>query len=102
MKITDELISRLEKLAQLDLPAEEREQLRRDLEKMTDLMSTLSDLDIKTEVDAGFDPESTVGWRADKADSPMKVEDAIRQAPKQDGTYFLVPKVISSSKKEKP
>lgn len=101
MKIDDELISRLEKLAQLELSPEEREKFRLDLEKMTDLVSKLAEFEpdhLESPSDkAAFLPP----WREDVAAPPNQADEVLREAPKRIEDFFQVPRVIASKKKEK-
>jgi len=99
MKINDALISRLEKLAQLELPEDEREKLRQDLEKMTDLMSKLAELEWPDPPPE--DRISEIGTellREDGAATPAPAEDILREAPRRKDDFFQVPRVITPKK----
>jgi aspartyl-tRNA(Asn)/glutamyl-tRNA(Gln) amidotransferase subunit C len=94
MQIDTTLISRLEKLARLQLSEPEREKLTGDLQRILDMVDTLQALDTQ-----GIEPlvylngdthllrEDEVGHQLDRAD-------ALANAPKHDDQFFRVPKVI--------
>lgn len=91
------LISKLEKLARLRLTDHERSQFAADLDRILAMIDTLQRL--KTEGveplvylnDAGDDV-----YREDQrcASGTLSTEQAMQNAPDQDGRYFRVPKMI--------
>lgn len=95
MVIDNKLISKLENLARLELDETEREKIRHDLNEILKMVEKLNDLDT-----AGVEPlvyvnEAEVNdWRVDKIESTISREEALKNAPDQDGVYFKVPKVI--------
>ena len=95
MVIDNKLISKLEKLARLELGNTERKKIREDLNEILKMVEKLNDLDTE-----GVEPlvyvneEKENVWRADEIKSGITREDALRNAPDQDGTFFKVPKVI--------
>ncbi len=94
MQLDKELISRLEKLARLQLSETEREKLRTDLERILHMVDKLRELDT-----AGVEPlvymnEHGNVWREDVVGEHLPVEQALQNAPNQDGKFFRVPKVI--------
>jgi len=95
MQIDSALISRLERLARLQLDDPERAQLTADLQRILDMVDKLRELDT-----TGVEPliylndtaenvlrEDVVGQQLDPAE-------ALQNAPKHDGQFFRVPKVI--------
>lgn len=94
MQLDKELISRLEKLARLQLNDTEREKLSADLQSMLDMVDKLRELDT-----TGVEPLIYLNdqgnvWREDVVGDQLPVERALQNAPKQDGQFFRVPKVI--------
>ncbi len=95
MVIDNKLISKLEKLARLELGNSERKKIREDLNEILKMVEKLNDLDTE-----GVEPlvyvneENQNIWRTDAIKSDITREDALRNAPDQDGTFFKVPKVI--------
>lgn len=94
MKIDEKLISRLEHLARLELSADEKASLMKDLNNILTMVEKMEELDT-----TGVEPLVYVNaeaneLRADEIDNQVSREAALRNAPKSDGTYFRVPKVI--------
>lgn len=98
MKVDKQLISKLEKLARLELSEEEREGLTKDLSSILEMVEKLQELDTE-----GVDPlvyinEEVNTLRADQVDQQLSQKDALKNAPDQNGTFFKVPKVINLKK----
>jgi aspartyl-tRNA(Asn)/glutamyl-tRNA(Gln) amidotransferase subunit C len=98
MQIDKLLISRLEELARLELSAEERESLRKDLNRILEMVEKLQELDLEE-----VEPLVHVGdevnlWRRDVVQGQVSREAALRNAPDSDGVFFRVPKVIDLKK----
>lgn len=94
MQIDDQLISRLEKLARLRLSEEERSGIRKDLNQILQMVEKLRQLDTE-----GVEPlthmmEEHNVFREDRVQGQLDRETALQNAPKSDGVYFKVPKVI--------
>lgn len=94
MRIDDELVDKLSRLAMIEVGADEREQLKGDLEKMIGFVDKLKELDL-----SGVAPllhlHSTVSeLRQDEPGNMLSKEQALMNASRHDGNYFLVPKVI--------
>jgi aspartyl-tRNA(Asn)/glutamyl-tRNA(Gln) amidotransferase subunit C len=94
MEINESLILNLEKLARLQLDAAERTKLTSDLQNIVHMLDTLQKLDTTgVEPLVYMNPTSNV-FREDEVGTQWTQEQALRNAPKQDGQYFRVPKVI--------
>ncbi len=98
MTIDETLIFRLEHLARLELSQEEREALKTDLNHILKMVETLEGLDV-----AGVEPliyvsGSGASLREDEVQEWISAGQALENAPDQDGTYFLAPKVIDLKK----
>jgi aspartyl-tRNA(Asn)/glutamyl-tRNA(Gln) amidotransferase subunit C len=94
MKIDDELISRLEKLARLQLSPEEKQALKKDFGNILEMVEKLQELEVD-----GIEPlvylnEAVNRPRADEVAHQVDRMAALRNAPDQDGNSFRVPKVI--------
>jgi aspartyl-tRNA(Asn)/glutamyl-tRNA(Gln) amidotransferase subunit C len=93
-KVDAALISRLEKLARLQLGDAEREKMTADLEQILAMIDQLQQ--VNTE---GVEPlvhlsDRTDALRDDLVQHQLSTEAALSNAPKSDGRYFRVPKVI--------
>lgn len=98
MTVDEKLISRLEKLAKLDLTTAEKEKLRKELGDILQMVDKLEELDTK-----GVDPliyvlEEDNVWRKDQVQGQIARKATFRNAPDSDGEYFRVPKVIDIKK----
>ena len=94
MQIDSALISRLERLARLQLDEPERAQLTTDLQRILDMVDKLSELDT-TDVEPLIylnDTENVL--RDDEVGQQLTPAEALQNAPKHDGQFFRVPKVI--------
>ena len=94
MKIDDQLISRLENLARLQLSATEKEGLKTDLTNILCMVEKLQELDVEDVEPLVYLNEAVNRQREDLISNQVDREAALRNAPDQDGTFFRVPKVI--------
>lgn len=94
MKINDELITYLEKLAKVELTNEEREQCSTDLQDIVSYMDVLSELDTQ-----GIEPLShsfpvTNVMRGDEVKPSLNRDDVLKNAPQVKDGFFSVPKTV--------
>ena len=94
MKIDNALILKLEKLAMLELNPTEREALLKDLNSMLAMVHKIEELDTD-----GIEPLQYMGkqmnsLRPDIVKDQLSRKQALLNAPKHDGTFFRVPKVV--------
>ena len=106
MSITDKDVSYVADLANLELTAEERARMVRDLGSILDYIGRLNELDTTTvapmaQISDRFGGAEGSGSerfayarRADIAVPCLPHDEALRNAPDTDGTFFKVPKVI--------
>lgn len=94
MQIDSALISRLEKLARLQLDTAEREKLTGDLQRMLDMVDKLRELDTEDVEPLVYLNDQTNAWRDDEIANQLTQTEALQNAPKHDGQFFRVPKVI--------
>ena len=94
MAISIEEVRYIAKLARLQFTEEEEKVLAKDLSKVLDYMAKLNEVDT-TDVPPMTHVLDLAGvTRPDKMQSRMTQEEALRNAPESDGTFFRVPKVI--------
>lgn len=103
--VTEKDVSYVADLAHLDLTAEERARMLKDLNSILDYIDRLNQLDTG-DVEPMAQVANRYGERKDQADGfsyAMRAdelqpclprEEALRNAPASDGTFFKVPKVI--------
>lgn len=94
MEVNDALIDNLANLARLEFPANEKEAIKADLQRMIQFVEKLGELDT-----TGVEPllhmsSETNVLRDDEPRSSISREEALSAAPATDGIYFEVPKVI--------
>lgn len=105
-KVTENDVLYVADLANLELTAEERVRMIRDLNSILEHIDTLNELDTSNveplaEVISTFAGAQSAGserfayaMRADEARPGLSHEAALANAPETDGVYFKVPKVI--------
>ena len=96
MEVNDELIENLAELACLEFSPGEKEEIKKDLERMIAFIDKLNELDT-----AGVEPQLHMSdeidvLREDIAQGSISRELALSNAPLTDGSYFKVPKVIKN------
>lgn len=94
MHIDTQLISRLEELARLELSEEERTKLTADLTEILKMVKKLEQLDTTGVEPLVYINDEVNVLRADNISNQVTAEDAFKNAPDSNDTYFKVPKVI--------
>jgi aspartyl-tRNA(Asn)/glutamyl-tRNA(Gln) amidotransferase subunit C len=94
MNVDDALIEKLANLSRLEFADEEKDDIKKDLEKMIGFIDKLNELDT-----TGVEPllhmsSNTNIFRKDEVQGELKREDVFKNAPLHDGEFFKVPKVI--------
>lgn len=98
MQIDLDLISHLEHLARLELSPEERNTLIGDLNNILAMVGQLEGIDVSGVSPMVYMHETANPLRPDVAAGGSNREDALRNAPENDGVYFMTPKVIDLKK----
>ncbi len=87
-------IDQVAALSRLKLKSEEREKLSKDLEAILSYVDQLQELDTKNvEPTSHVLPLENV-YRSDEVKPSNVHEDVLEHAPKREGSFFKVPKVI--------
>lgn len=94
MKVDDQLISRLEHLSRLQLSTEERKTIQNDLENILSMVEKLQEVDVEDVAPLVYVNAVENRLREDKIKHQVTRQDALRNAPSEDGKFFRVPKVI--------
>jgi aspartyl-tRNA(Asn)/glutamyl-tRNA(Gln) amidotransferase subunit C len=97
MEVNDALIDKLALLARLEFAPEEKERLKKDLQKMIAFVEQLQALDTDGEEPVLQMSSNTDVLRDDEEKNSLPREEALKNAPLTDGQYFKVPKVISKT-----
>ncbi len=98
MQIDKALISRLEHLARLELSEAEQQRLQSDLNRILEMVAKLDELPTEGVEPLVYVNEETEALRPDEPGPHLPREAALKNAPQQDGQYFMVPKVIPKDK----
>lgn len=98
MTVDEKLISRLEKLAKLDLSSTEKDKLRKELDDILKMVDKLEELDTDHIEPLIYVLEEGNMWREDKVKGQLERKASFKNAPDADGQYFKVPKVIDIKK----
>ncbi len=99
MEVNDALIENLANLARLEFNAAEKEEIKKDLQRMISFVDKLNELNTD-----GVEPllhmsDDTNVLREDEIQGSISRQEALQNAPSTDGIYFKVPKVIPSLSK---
>ena len=94
MKIDKETLRKVAHLARLEVPEKDAQKMMEDMQKMVSFVEKLNEVDTE-----GVEPLTTMSHevnalREDKASTGLSKEEALKNAPKKDGNYFRVPKVL--------
>ena len=92
--MNDALVDNLAKLSRLQFNDQEKEIIKKDLQRMIEFVDKLKELDT-----TGVEPlmhmsDSVNVLREDKVQGSISREEALKNAPDNDGVFIKVPKVI--------
>ncbi len=94
MKIDEERIDQLSGLAKLRPDAEEKEILKRDLDRILGFVEKLEELDCEGITPLKHVLEEKGELRSDEIKDDVEQKDALRNAPARDSDYIKVPKFV--------
>lgn len=104
MKVTEKDVAYVADLANLELTAQERQRMLKDLNSILDYIDRLNELDTSNvpamaQISARVGqlevkPNNATAWREDILAPCLPHADAMKNAPETDGDFFKVPKVI--------
>ena len=94
MEVNDELIDNLANLARLHFNQEEKENLKKDLQRMIEFVDKLNELDVSNTEPLLHMSDGVNVLREDEIKGSISREEALKNAPDTDGEFFKVPKVI--------
>ena len=94
MKIDKKLISDLAKLAKLNFNEKSSKSMQNDLKKIIGFVNKLSEIDTDNVDPLIYLSDEINVLRKDNATSNLSQQEALKNAPKKDSDYILVPKVI--------
>ena len=94
MKIDDQMIEKISRLAYLEFEEEEKEKIRQDLEQILTFVEKLKELDTENVEPLVYLSDKTDVLREDRMIPTLTTEEALLNAPEKSGPFFKVPKVI--------
>lgn len=97
MKVNLETIDKIAHLARLEVKDEDKQGLLDDMNKILTFMDKLNEVDTEGIEPLVYMTEEVNVLREDKVCQELSREEALQNAPKHDGKYFRVAKVINKS-----
>ena len=94
MKIDDQIIDKISRLAYLEFGEGEKEKIRQDLEQILTFVEKLRELDTENVEPLVYLSDKTDVLREDRMIPTLSTEEALLNAPEKSGRFFKVPKVI--------
>ena len=94
MTIDKDIVDKVAHLARLELTPDETEGMIKDMNRILGFMDKLNELDTSGIQPLVYMTNEVNGLREDVVKQEITHEEALLNAPKQDGEYFLVAKVI--------
>jgi aspartyl-tRNA(Asn)/glutamyl-tRNA(Gln) amidotransferase subunit C len=94
MTIDQETVDKIAHLARLELTGDEKQEMIKDMNKILGFMDKLNEIDTSGVEPLVYMTNEVNGLREDVIKQEITHEEALLNAPKQDGDYFLVAKVI--------
>ncbi|MGX3011237.1 Asp-tRNA(Asn)/Glu-tRNA(Gln) amidotransferase subunit GatC [Helicobacter sp. 23-1044] len=91
MQIDDKLLEKLEKLSALKVPEDKKEAIKGQISEILNFVENLNAVDLSAEI-----PHKSAKTPM-REDTPRKsevVESILKNAPKAEGGFFIVPKII--------
>ena len=95
MKITDEIVDKVAGLAKLEFVGEEKETIKKDMERILSFMDLLNEVDTDGVEPLKYVTEGMLNLRKDEDHIDITKAEALENAPSKDSDYFKVPKVLN-------
>jgi aspartyl-tRNA(Asn)/glutamyl-tRNA(Gln) amidotransferase subunit C len=94
MQVNDELVDQLAHLGRLTFEPAEKEEIKKDLQKMISFIEKLNEVDTTGVEPLLFMTNEVNVLREDEVKGSISREDGLLNAPQKDEEFFKVPKVI--------
>ncbi len=94
MIIDEKTVENISQLARLELSAEEKKNMKSDMNSVLDWMQKLNEIDTNDVEPLIHMSYETNVLRTDEPKESLDHDRALKNAPKKDSNYFRVPKVI--------
>ena len=90
IEVNDQLISKLQNLALIELSPNEKERIKKDIKKILDFFDKLNELDLSN-VEPLFHPISSGKLRKDEIQQPLSLDDALKNVKRKQDGYIIGP-----------
>jgi len=97
MALTPEEVTKVAKLSRLKLSDDEQQQFANQLGQILDYVDQLSEVDTENVEPMAHAFDVTDVFRTDEPRESIPRESALKNAPKSDRKYFLVPQIIEGA-----
>jgi aspartyl-tRNA(Asn)/glutamyl-tRNA(Gln) amidotransferase subunit C len=94
MKITPQEVTHVANLARLHMSQEEVEEMTRQLDDILTYVAKLNELDTEGVVPTTHTISIVNAFREDEVKPSLEREETLANAPRQNGEFFVVPRVI--------
>lgn len=94
MTIDEETVDKIAHLARLELNGDEKQEMIKDMSKILDFMAKLNEINTSGIEPLVYMTDEVNVLREDVVIQQITHQEALKNAPKHDEDYFLVPKVI--------
>jgi len=94
MEVTDALVDNLANLSRLSFTETEKTEIKGDLQRMIAFVEKLQEVDTTGTAPLLHMTDAINVYREDAVKGSIAREEAMKNAPETDGTFFKVPKVI--------
>lgn len=95
MKIDDTIVDKVAGLAKLEFVGEEKEAIKKDMERILTFMDLLNEVDTEGVEPLKYVTEGIQDLRTDTSSTIISKAEALENAPSKDSDYFKVPKVLN-------
>jgi aspartyl-tRNA(Asn)/glutamyl-tRNA(Gln) amidotransferase subunit C len=96
MEVNDALVDNLCKLACLEFDPAGKQEIKKDLQKMIGFVEKLNELDLRDVEPLLYMGDEINVLREDIPEKPLNRTKALKNAPKADRKYFIVPQVVKN------
>lgn len=94
MSVTPDDVRRIARLARLAAPEDRLEELSHELSHILEWIEQLNEVDVEGVAPMTSAVEARLPWRKDKVTDGGAPEAVLANAPKAEGGFFVVPKVV--------
>ena len=90
IEVNDQLISKLQNLALIELSLSEKERIKKDIKNILEFFDKLNEIDL-SKVEPLFHPISTGKLRKDETQQPLSLDDALKNVKRKENSYIVGP-----------